>query len=182
MSGHSKSSPLPTYFAVFIALLVGTGLTVFAATLDLGSFNAPVALTIATVKATLVALICSVGIAAFNFRPKISETLPCFAVSTTACAVVTDDTVAVNAALVAFAGTVTVAGTLTAALLLARLTLNPPLGAAALSFTVQASVPDPVIDPLPQETALNVAAVAIPVPVRLITALPLVEELLVTVS
>jgi cytochrome c oxidase subunit 4 len=56
MSEHSKSSPLPTYFAVFIALLVGTGLTVFAATLDLGPFNAPVALTIATIKATLVAL------------------------------------------------------------------------------------------------------------------------------
>ncbi len=56
MSDHSKSSPLPTYFAVFIALLAGTGLTVFAATLDLGAFNAPVALTIATIKATLVAL------------------------------------------------------------------------------------------------------------------------------
>jgi cytochrome c oxidase subunit 4 len=56
MSGHSKSSPLPTYFAVFFALLIGTGLTVFAATLDLGPFNAPVALGIATVKATLVAL------------------------------------------------------------------------------------------------------------------------------
>ena len=56
MSDHSKSSPLPTYFAVFIALLAGTGLTVFAATLDLGAFNAPVALAIATIKATLVAL------------------------------------------------------------------------------------------------------------------------------
>jgi cytochrome c oxidase subunit 4 len=44
------------YFAVFTALLVGTALTVFAATLDLGPFNAPVALAIATVKATLVAL------------------------------------------------------------------------------------------------------------------------------
>ena len=56
MSEHSTSSPLKTYFAVFFALLVGTGLTVFAATLDLGPFNAPVALTIATIKATLVAL------------------------------------------------------------------------------------------------------------------------------
>jgi cytochrome c oxidase subunit IV len=56
MSDHSKSSPLPTYFAVFIALLIGTGLTVYAASLDLGAFNAPVALTIATIKATLVAL------------------------------------------------------------------------------------------------------------------------------
>jgi cytochrome c oxidase subunit 4 len=54
-SEHSKS-PLQGYFAVFIALLIGTGLTVFAATLDLGAFNAPVALGIATVKATLVAL------------------------------------------------------------------------------------------------------------------------------
>jgi cytochrome c oxidase subunit 4 len=56
MSGHSKSSPLPTYFVVFFALLVGTGLTVYAATLDLGKYNAAVALTIASVKATLVAL------------------------------------------------------------------------------------------------------------------------------
>jgi|SRR5580700_5599846 cytochrome c oxidase subunit 4 len=56
MSDHSKSSPLPTYFAVFFALLVGTGLTVYAASLDLGRFNAVVALAIATIKATLVAL------------------------------------------------------------------------------------------------------------------------------
>src|SRR5580704_436466 len=53
---HSSSSPLKTYFAVWIALLVGTGLTVYAATLDLGRFNAAVALGIATAKATLVAL------------------------------------------------------------------------------------------------------------------------------
>jgi cytochrome c oxidase subunit 4 len=56
MSDHSKSSPLPTYFAVFAALLIGTGLTVYAASLDLGPFNAPIALTIASIKATLVAL------------------------------------------------------------------------------------------------------------------------------
>ena len=56
MTEHSTSSPLKMYFAVFFALLLGTGLTVFAATLDLGPFNAPVALGIATVKATLVAL------------------------------------------------------------------------------------------------------------------------------
>jgi cytochrome c oxidase subunit IV len=56
MSGNSKSSPLPTYFAVFFALLVGTALTVYASGLDLGRFNAPIALTIASVKATLVAL------------------------------------------------------------------------------------------------------------------------------
>ena len=56
MSDHSKLSPLKTYFGVWIALLVGTFLTYKAAFLDLGVFNAAVALTIATVKALLVAL------------------------------------------------------------------------------------------------------------------------------
>ena len=55
-SDHSQSSPLPTYFAVWIALLVGTGLTYYAAKLDLGPFNAAVALIIATTKALLVTL------------------------------------------------------------------------------------------------------------------------------
>lgn len=56
MSDHEHASPLTTYFAVWIALLVGTGLTYWAATLDLGRFNAAVALIIATTKALLVAL------------------------------------------------------------------------------------------------------------------------------
>ena len=54
-SQHSKS-PLTTYFAVWVALLVGTGLTYWAATIDLGVFNSAVALIIATTKALLVAL------------------------------------------------------------------------------------------------------------------------------
>jgi cytochrome c oxidase subunit IV len=54
-TGHSKS-PLTTYFAVWIALLVGTFITYKAAFLDLGPFNAAVALIIATTKALLVAL------------------------------------------------------------------------------------------------------------------------------
>ena len=54
-SGHSKS-PLATYFAVWIALLCGTALTYYAAKLNLGVFNAAVALIIATTKALLVAL------------------------------------------------------------------------------------------------------------------------------
>jgi cytochrome c oxidase subunit IV len=56
MSDHSKSSPLPTYFGVWIALLVGTFLTYEVAKIDLGVFNAAVALIIATTKALLVAL------------------------------------------------------------------------------------------------------------------------------
>jgi cytochrome c oxidase subunit IV len=55
MSGH-QTSPLKTYISIWIALLVGTALTVYASSLDLGRFNAAVALTIATIKATLVAL------------------------------------------------------------------------------------------------------------------------------
>ena len=56
MSSHSKSSPLKTYFAVWIALLAGTYITYKAAFLDLRPFNAAIALTIASIKATLVAL------------------------------------------------------------------------------------------------------------------------------
>jgi hypothetical protein len=85
----------------------------------------------------------------------------------------------VNEALVALAGTVTVAGNVTAALLLATLTLNPPLGAAAFSVTVQASVPAPVIDVLLQESAVSTG---VPVPLRLIIAVALVEELLAMVN
>jgi cytochrome c oxidase subunit 4 len=55
MSEHSSSS-LTTYFGIWLTLLAGTVLTVFAAHIDLGPFNAAVALTIATVKALLVAL------------------------------------------------------------------------------------------------------------------------------
>jgi cytochrome c oxidase subunit IV len=55
MSEHSESS-LTTYVGIWLTLLAGTALTVFAARIDLGPFNAAVALTIATVKALLVAL------------------------------------------------------------------------------------------------------------------------------
>ncbi len=55
MSAHSSSS-LKIYFGIWITLLVCTGLTVWAAFLDLGRYNAAVALTIATFKAILVAL------------------------------------------------------------------------------------------------------------------------------
>lgn len=56
MSDHSKSSPLPKYFMVWGALLLGTFLTYEVAKIDLGVFNSAVALIIATTKALLVAL------------------------------------------------------------------------------------------------------------------------------
>ena len=56
MSDHSKSSPLKTYFAVWVTLLLGTLITYKAAFIELGRLNAVVALTIATIKALIVAL------------------------------------------------------------------------------------------------------------------------------
>jgi cytochrome c oxidase subunit 4 len=56
MSVHAKSSPLKTYFAVWVALMIGTFLTYKIAFVDLGVFNAAVALIIACTKALLVAL------------------------------------------------------------------------------------------------------------------------------
>ena len=138
--------------------------------------------TVTLPKARLAGLMVNVGTPAFSCRPKVLEIPPALAVRVTACAVETDDTVAVNPAVVALAGTTTVTGTVTAALLLVTATLKPPLPAGPLSVTVQASLPAPVIDALLQDNALNPAATAVPVPVRPITAVPLVEEVLWMVS
>ena len=88
-------------------------------------------------------------------------------------------TLAVKLALVAPAVTVTEAGTVTEALLLTRLTVKPPLPAAALSETEQASVPAPVIEAFVQVSPVRTGT---PVPLRLIAAEPLVDELLAKVS
>jgi cytochrome c oxidase subunit 4 len=54
MSEHISSVKL--YVGIWLSLLFFTGLTVFAATVDLGAFNPIVALAIATTKAVLVVL------------------------------------------------------------------------------------------------------------------------------
>jgi cytochrome c oxidase subunit 4 len=46
--------PLGTYIMVFLALMVGTGVTVAASYVDLGIWNTPVAMLIAVTKAGLV--------------------------------------------------------------------------------------------------------------------------------
>ena len=56
MSENSKSSPLKMYFGIWAALLLGTLVTYKAAFIELGRYNAAVALIIATIKALLVAL------------------------------------------------------------------------------------------------------------------------------
>lgn len=56
MSDHVHVMPLRVLFGVFAALLVLTVLTVAVTWVDLGSFNLVIALTVAVVKASLVAL------------------------------------------------------------------------------------------------------------------------------
>jgi cytochrome c oxidase subunit IV len=56
ISAHSKSSPLKLYFGVWATLLILTYVTYRVAYLELGPFNSVVALVIAAIKATLVAL------------------------------------------------------------------------------------------------------------------------------
>jgi len=57
MSAHEQHVvPLRVYHAIFVTLLVLTGVTVWVAGLDLGPLNTAVALGIATVKALLVVL------------------------------------------------------------------------------------------------------------------------------
>lgn len=49
-------TPLSTYFIIFAALALGTILTWAASQVDLGMWNTPIALLIATIKAVLVIL------------------------------------------------------------------------------------------------------------------------------
>lgn len=53
MSIHHVGN-LRTYFVIFVLLVVGTWATYYFATIDMGPFNAPVAVFIACIKAALV--------------------------------------------------------------------------------------------------------------------------------
>jgi hypothetical protein len=129
----------------------------------------------------------NVEVPGLNWSARFSVTLPAVAVSVAVCAVLTAATDAVNPLLVEPAGTVTVAGNATAALLLARLTVSPPLWAAAVSVNVQASFPDPEKDTLLHERAVSAGIglpglPVVPVPPRLTAAVAPVDELLLMVS
>jgi cytochrome c oxidase subunit IV len=59
MSEHPHAAhivPKSTYYLIFLALMIGTGLTWWIATIDLGAMNNVIMLTIAVTKATLVVL------------------------------------------------------------------------------------------------------------------------------
>ena len=126
-------------------------------------------------------LIVRPDVAAFSCSVVPVDMLLAVAVMVALCAVVTADAVAVKAAVVAPLATVTDAGTVTALLLLFRVTVWPPLFAAAVRVTVQASVVAPVSELLLQETALG-AGTDWPVPFRLTVAAPPEYSLAVTVS
>jgi len=93
--------------------------------------------------------------------------------------VVTVETVALNPALTAPAGTVTEAGTVTALLLLARFTTTPPVDAVEFNVTMQLFVPAVLIVPLVQLRAFKTGT---PVPVMAMAEDVPVEELLVRVN
>ena len=116
---------------------------------------------------TLVVFRLRAGEAAFSCSETAFEVLPVVAVSVTDCALLTEATFAVKTALVAVAGTVTEVGRVTAPLVLARLTLSPPVGAEPDKVTLQESASVPVIEVLPHDTALTVGVTAVPVPVTL---------------
>jgi hypothetical protein len=118
-------------------------------------------------KAREVVFRLNAGVAAFNCSEVASDELPEVAVRVTACELLTDATFAVNAALVAVAGTVTELGTIAARLLLNRLTLTPPDGAAEPSDTMHVVVPAPVNELVPHDNALNVGAKIDADPLRL---------------
>jgi hypothetical protein len=130
-----------------------------------------------------VALMLRFPDAGVRLSAKVFETLPALAVSVTVWAELNEDTVAAKDALVAPAGTVAALGTVTVLLLLDRLTLNPPVGAAALRVVVQVTLPEVVIEELLQEKEFSAGAAApVPMPKRLTVVLGLDEELLETVN
>jgi hypothetical protein len=135
-------------------------------------------------KLMLLVLIVSSDVTAFSCKPKLSAEPATFAVRRTVCEVPTAATVAVKLALVAPGATVTEAGTVTEVLSLERLTVTPLLSAGPVSVTVQASVPEPVADPLAQVRELSVVegAAAIPVPLSPTTSELLLDALLLIVN
>ena len=124
-------------------------------------------------------LTAKTGVAAFSCRETVLDVIPVVAVRVTDCAALTALAFATNAALVAVAGTVTEPGTATELLLLTRLTVRPPVGAAPDRLTVHTSASDPVIEVLLQETALTAGITAMPAPLMLTVA---VGALLVIVT
>ena len=131
-------------------------------------------LTLTLPKEMLLELTESVELAALSCMDAVADVPPAVAVMVAVCAVLTEATVAVKDALVAPAATVTEAGTVTALELLARVTVVPPVGAAAFKVAEQVEEPEPVKVVVVQETAESETA---PVPLRVTVVVGLLDEL-----
>jgi len=116
--------------------------------------------------ASELALKPNAAVAAFNCSATLFVEELAVAVTVADCAVLTDPTVAVNEAVEAPEGTVTLPGTDTADELLVRATLCPLDSAAELNETVHAVVPDPVNELEPQDNAATVGAIAAVAPLN----------------
>jgi hypothetical protein len=114
-----------------------------------------------------------VQVAGVALSKNVLETPLALAVRVAVCVVETDATVAVKLALDEPAGTVTLAGTVTAVLLLARVAVNPPVGAEVFRVTVQAADPGPMtLDGL-HENPLSVGLTACVI--EIVPPLPVVD-------
>lgn len=108
--------------------------------------------------------------------------VPWLAVKVTVVVVLTANAVAAKVALVAPEGTVTVPGTIMEALLLARLTARPVLGAAADNVTVQVSVPAPIIDELAHFRACSDTVAPLPWSLIVLEDFDVVLEVVIVVT
>jgi len=155
--------------------LIAAELTVtFAVPVELNVTDCVAGVLTATLpNGTLAGLTPSVGVPWPSSIAKIAELSPDFAVNIAVSDVLGTVTVALKLAVVVPATTVTEDGTVTAALLLDKLTVNPPAPAAAFRLTVQMSVPDAIIAPFAHTSASTVDS---PVPDRVtIRGAPSVE-------
>ncbi len=149
--------------------------------LGAAAFSVAVQLSVpaAFIDALLQVTALNTGTTAPSCRAKVFDNPSAIAVSVAVCTGLTEETVAVKLALLEPVGMVTDAGTATALLLLAKLTPNPPLTAAAFNVTVQLSLPVAVIELLLQLTLLKTGT---PLPLNPIRVELPVEELLVSTS
>ena len=108
--------------------------------------------------------------------------VPWLAVKVTVVVVLTANAVAANVALVAPEATVTEPGTTMEALLLARLTARPVLGAAADKVTVHVSVPAPIMDELAHFRLCSDAVVPLPCSLIVLDDFVVVPEVVIVVT
>ena len=138
--------------------------------------------TVSVPNATLLALTPNVAAEPFSVSVALFEICAAVAVRVAATVELTGEVFAVNCALVAFPGTVTMFGITIAELLLDSFTPSPALGAAALICTVQVVLAVPVSDAVAQLSPVKRDGCSIPAPLTPIAMVPAVADVLLTVT